>query len=116
MKKVDEFPKLNSFEFLEGLRQKYGFNQYGGDNTFLLLGGLRDYIYKTPKSQLVGWALACESFEREGKTVLGGLHDYVNTLSVDQLAEYILARADKHEELNAGSKLDALAKKYGFGQ
>jgi len=117
MQVVQKYPELNSYEKVESLRQKYGFSHFGGDNNmFLSLGGLHDYIYRTPKSTLIGWALASEEYSRGGQRVIGGLSDYVNSMTVEQLAEYILKQADRFPELNSAEKLDSLVKQYGFGQ
>jgi len=114
--KVNQFPELNSYEKVEELRQKYGFNNFGGDNAFLILGGLHDYIFRTPRNQLISWALAADQYSKNGELIVGGIHDYVHSLSNKEIADFILDLAGKFPELNSAEKLDALVKKYGTEQ
>jgi len=44
--------------------------------------------------------------------MLGGLDDYINTLSNQEIANYILKEAHEHPELNSKDKLNALTQQY----
>jgi len=81
---------------------------------FIAFGGLDDYIYREPRETLIGWALTAERFDRDGHFLIGGLDDMIGSMTNNDLAKYILDKANKHPELNSSSKLNALAKEYGF--
>jgi hypothetical protein len=113
LKKAEKFPELDSAQKLNAFAKTYSIQM---DKPVLRLGGLHDYIYRTPRATLVQWAYTCEAHENKmkGEQVLGGLHDYIDTLTNDDLADYIVKKADQFEELNSNVKLDAAAKKFGI--
>jgi len=75
------------------------------------MGGLHDYIFRMPRETLIQWALTTEKYHRKVNNqehLLGGLDDYINSLSTQEIANYILKEAHEHPELDSKEKLDAL--------
>jgi hypothetical protein len=82
--------------------------------SFIIMGGLDDYLYREPRATLIQWALTAEKFDRNGKFLMGGLEDYINTMTNQQIGDYVMKMATKHTQLNSGEKLSKLAQTYGF--
>jgi len=112
---VKENPELNNAATFEKLVKKY---ITGQPETFLaeehIMGGLHDYIFTEPREKLISWALAAEKYDRAQSNVrrMGGLHDYIDSLTNEQIANKILAYAEKYPELNSSTKLDKIVQQY----
>jgi len=74
-------------------------------------------IHTVNRNILDGWALATEKYHRQENNLhlMGGLHDYINSLSDDQVIEYISKETNEHPEINNPTKLNSLVKQFGTG-
>jgi len=115
--RVVPYPELNDFKAMNDLAIKYGYEE----EEFLVFfnptdGGLHDYIWRESRDTLIKWALTAEKHHKftKGIKVIGGLGDYVNSLTNQQLVEYILGKASQYKELNSAVELDRLATTYGI--
>jgi len=115
LRMVNKFPELDNGQELDRLSQVYGLADNPSLNKIIGgMGGLHDYIYRTERNTLIKWALTAEAHDRKVKNVqlLGGLDEYINSLSNEEIAEYILRMADTYQELNSKENLDSFAVTY----
>lgn len=118
LKKVDEFPELNNQDKLNALASGYGFSPSSRQASLAAnprgRGGLEDYVFRLPREELIGYALASETYSRNKKHLhlLGGLNDYISRLSNQEISDYILKSAKEFPELNNLETLKTLVNKY----
>jgi HD superfamily phosphohydrolase YqeK len=62
------------------------------------------------------WALTSENYHRKvnNLNLFGGLHDYLETLSNEQVVQYILKKAQDYPEIASAEKLNSLSSEYGI--
>jgi len=106
MKEVKEHPEIAGSSKLDGLVAELlpkGPKVGSGS-----VGGLDDYIWRLPRSQIESYALALENYHRGNRTLIGGLHDYINTLSNADIVTYILKETKEHPEVASLDQLNLL--------
>jgi len=118
LNKTKTYPELDSYNKLQELSVSYGFVKQPENFLEGVDGGLHDFIWRESRDVLIRWALTTEKHHNftKGIKILGGLEDYVNTMTNEQLVDYILAKAKEHPELNNAQALDKFSVEYGFSQ
>lgn len=101
MNYVRQYPELRKPGYLESLAgiPDKGFESF-----------LKNYdINKLKKT-----ALALESYDRDIRKIrlMGGLHDYIDTLTVENLIEYIRRKGEAYPEIRDEAKLTKIVDKY----
>jgi len=117
-----KYPELNSYDRLRDLQIQYGIihGETGEMPTFgdatMKMGGLVDFLWREPRENLEAFALSTEKYHRDinGQHLYGGLHDRIASMSVLDLASYILKEAREHPEIDDYNKLKSLSMEYGF--
>jgi len=124
MNEVKEHPEIASADKLNSLSTKYNIDSnsvhtpskpqakpvgnIGGD------GGLHDFIFRMPRETLNKWALASEKYHRQTNNLhlYGGLDDYIETLTNEQVIDYIMNEVKEHPEIASSTKLDTLVSQF----
>jgi len=125
MREVKEHPEIANKDKLDALSTKYNIDinsvheatpeapksvgpVIGGD------GGLHDVLFRTDRDTLDKWALSTEKYHRQVNNLhlMGGLHDYINSLSNEQVIEYITKETKEHPEIASPLKLNALVTQF----
>ena len=122
MKEVKEHPEIASSQKLDALVSKFGISNSSPQNAKLGDafiggdGGLHDYIWKMERPSLNKWALTTERYHRKVNNlhIYGGLHEYINSLSNQEVIEYIMREVKEHPEIASSTKLDSLSAEYGL--
>lgn len=101
MNYVKQYPELRRPGFLESLA---GIPDKGFESL------LKNY--DLPK--LKNTALALEAYDRDVRKIrlMGGLHDYIDTLTAENLIEYIRRKGEAYPEIRNVEKLNSIVKKY----
>jgi len=123
LKKADEHRALNTKDFLNGLVQEYNLSindvHHKRKETKLPLGGgLEGILYRCDRPTLESWALSAERYSRIQKgfpRLFGGLHDYIDSLSNEELVEFIYSQVKAYPELNSTGFLSSLVQEYQIG-
>jgi hypothetical protein len=123
MNQVKEHPELSDQGKLDTLSTKYNINANSVHNVQAASpiggeGGLHDYIWRTERPVLNKWALATERYHRKinNITLRGGLDDYINSLTNQQVIEYIMKEAKEHPEIASSQKLESLVSEFGISE
>lgn len=101
MNYVRQYPELRRSGFLESLA--------GIPNK-----GFESFLASYNIGQLQKTALALESYDRDVRQIrlMGGLHDYIDTLTEENLIEYIRRKGDAYPEIRNEERLRAIVDKY----
>lgn len=101
MNYVRQYPELRKPGYLEALA---GIPDKGFENL------LKNYKIEKLKET----ALALEAYDRDVRNIrlMGGLHDYIDSLTVENLIEYIRRKGEAYPEIRNEEKLNAVVAKY----
>lgn len=101
MNYVRQYPELRRSGFLESLA---GIPDKGFESLL--------QNYDLPK--LKKTALSLEAYDRDVRKIrlMGGLHDYIDTLTAENLIEYIRRKGEAYPEIRNEEKLNSIVSKY----